>query len=79
MLNVRIFTKNSKYMFHWLVPYSQLSLQSVDFSISFSELLFKLQMLVYSFLLSVLAVLSVACGLQHLSPGPVAGGGTFYC
>ena len=29
-------------------------------------------------LLSVSAVLSVACGLQHLSPEPVAGGGTFY-
>ena len=24
------------------------------------------------------AILSVACGLQRLSPGPVAGGGTFY-
>ena len=29
-------------------------------------------------LLSVFAVLSAACGLQHLSPEPVAGGGTFY-
>ena len=26
---------------------------------------------------SVLAALSVACELQHLSPEPVAGGGTF--
>ena len=29
-------------------------------------------------LLLVLVALSAACGLQHLSPGPVAGGGTFY-
>ena len=29
-------------------------------------------------LLSVYTVLSAACGLQHLSPEPVAGGGTFY-
>ena len=96
-----------------LVPYSQFFLQSVDFTISFSQLLlnfsnpsvrFCLQTQSYPFrkftnaslfvhfrtlagittklavssLLSVLAALSVACELQHLSPGPVAGGGTFY-
>ena len=96
-----------------LVPYSQFFLQSVDFTISFSQLLLNfsnpsvrlcLQTQSYQFrkftnaslfvhfrtlagittklavssLLSALAALSVACELQHLSSGPVAGGGTFY-
>ena len=34
--------------------------------------------LFHKLLLSVFVALSVACGLQHLSPGPVPGVGTFY-